>query len=294
MPPSSLSRSFEARLEGVELEMYTDFYRAIPGELADRLGIRTVSGDDTSDPGASPGPLHLVARGFDHPMFNRTLGILERATEVLEAARILFPGEGIRRWMVQVPPWAETPAFREAARSAGLVRHRGWAKHAGPLDAEAPEAGAASPDSGLRIRRIDGGAAAGSWARIVTACFAMPPDFQPWLAALATRPSWRLYLALDGEEPVAAAALFRSVRDPEVAQLNFAGTLEGHRGRGAQSALVARRLAEAREAGARWIVTETDEELPDRPNPSYRNMVRLGLPVRYVRANWGPPKPSVS
>lgn len=41
-----------------------------------------------------------------------------------------------------------------------------------------------------------------------------------------------------------------------------------------------------------WIVTETDEELPDRPNPSYHNMLRLGLPVRYVRANLGPPKPT--
>lgn len=294
MPPPSPFPSVEARLEGVELEMYTDFYRAIPGELADHLGIRMVPAGGATAPGASPGPLHLVARGFDHPMFNRTLGILEGATEVLEAARGLFPAEGIRRWMLQVPPGAETPAFREAARSAGLVRHRGWAKHVGRLDAEARDALASPPDSGLGIHRIHGGAAADSWARIVTACFAMPRDFQPWLAALATRPSWRLYLALDGEEPVAAAALFRSARDPEVAQLNFAGTLEGHRGRGAQSGLVARRLADAREAGARWIVTETDEELPDRPNPSYRNMVRLGLPVRYVRANWGPPKPPVS
>ena len=33
----------------------------------------------------------------------------------------------------------------------------------------------------------------------------------------------------------------------------------------------------------------TDEELPEKSNPSYRNVVRLGLPVRYVRANWGPP-----
>ncbi len=287
----------EARFEGIELEMYTDFYRAIPRELGNRLGIRmvpTVREEGDSGAGGRPGPFHLVARGFDHPMFNRTLGILERATEALEAARGLFAAEGIRRWMVQVPPGAETPGFREAARSAGLVRHRGWAKHAGRLDAKGPDAVTAPPASGLGIRRVRGSEQAEDWARIVTECFAMPPDFQPWLAALVLRPSWRLFLALDGDEPVAAAALFRSALDPEVAQLNFAGTRESHRGRGAQSALVARRLAEAREAGARWIVTETDEELPDRPNPSYRNVVRLGLPVRYVRANWGPPKPPVS
>ncbi len=43
--------------------------------------------------------------------------------------------------------------------------------------------------------------------------------------------------------------------------------------------------------GLEWLVTETDEELPDRPNPSYHNIVRAGMPVRYVRANWGPPPP---
>jgi len=54
---------------------------------------------------------------------------------------------------------------------------------------------------------------------------------------------------------------------------------------------VARRVADARTAGAPWVVCETDEERPERPNPSTRNLVRLGVPVAYVRANWGPPKP---
>ncbi len=55
--------------------------------------------------------------------------------------------------------------------------------------------------------------------------------------------------------------------------------------------MIARRIRDARRMGLDWLVTETDEDLPDKPNPSYRNIVRLGLPVRYVRSNWGPPPP---
>jgi hypothetical protein len=303
MRSPSLPLPHPSLLEEVEREMYEDFYRAVPPELAHRRGIRMIPGilpfERPAGSGEVNGPLHLLARGFDHPMFNRTLGILERAPEVLEAARALFPAEGVRRWMLQVPPGAENGEFREAARLAGLVRHRGWAKHVAPPGATAPP-----PAADLRIRRIDPAGTpeapevpegeAAAWARIVTECFSMPEDFQPWLAALSLRPRWHLYLALDGDEPVAAASLFQSARHPEVAQLNFAGTRPGHRGRGAQPALVTRRRVDARELGAQWIATETDEDLPDRPNPSYRNMVRLGLPVLYVRANWGPPKPVVS
>ncbi|MCZ7607122.1 MAG: GNAT family N-acetyltransferase [Planctomycetota bacterium] len=115
------------------------------------------------------------------------------------------------------------------------------------------------------------------------------PRSTPWMARLAGREAWRLFGAFDGETLAAAAALYMH---GEIGELTWAGTREGWRGRGAQSALIAARFAAAREAGVKWLVTETDEELPDKPNPSYHNMVRLGLPVRYVRANWGPPKPA--
>ncbi len=77
----------------------------------------------------------------------------------------------------------------------------------------------------------------------------------------------------DGDEPAACAALY--VLGP-FATLGFGPDF---RGRGAQSGLILRRLQDAASIGRDWIVSEADEELPDRPNPSYHNLVRLGLPV---------------
>jgi hypothetical protein len=38
--------------------------------------------------------------------------------------------------------------------------------------------------------------------------------------------------------------------------------------------------------GCRHVITETGEELPDRPNPSFRNMMRAGFAVVYHRPNY--------
>lgn len=278
----------ERLLEVAEIAMYRDLYQAIPSDLARELGL------EAREEGLE---LRLAARCFDHPFFNRVMGVgLSRPSRrTLSEAAAYYGGAGTRRWMLQVLPHAQTEEFRAACSERGLVQHRGWAKHVGRATVHAPGR------TDLAVRRI-GRDLSTAWARLVVETFDMDRRFVPWFQELAGRDRWRLFLALDGDAPVAAAAMFlwssesgHGAGGPGslvLAQLNFAGTLKSHRGRGAQSALAGRRIADARALGADWIVTETDEEPPDRPNPSYRNMVRLGLPVRYVRANWGPPKPS--
>jgi GNAT superfamily N-acetyltransferase len=294
MPPDSLPSGarLDRLLESVEMAMYEDLYGALPEDLSRQIGVGTVRID---------GALRLTASGFDHPMFNRVMGYrlsagptdaTPRAKGVLEREAAHYRSVGVRRWMVQVLPQAETPEFRAAASEMGLVRHRGWAKHLGPA-----EGGQAPPTSDLRVVRLgepgrEDPELVGAWARIVTRGFGIPEDFVPWFEALGGRTGWSLYLALDEGVPAASAGLHVSrVEGVRFGQFNFAATLPDFRRRGAQSALIARRLADAEKLGARWVISETDEELPDRPNPSYHNLVRLGLPVVYVRANWGPPKP---
>jgi GNAT superfamily N-acetyltransferase len=148
----------------------------------------------------------------------------------------------------------------------------------------APEAAARSD---LRVERI-GTERADDWASILVPAFAYPDGAADWLAATVGRPGWHHYLALDGDAPAATAALFVS---GSLGSLNFAATRPEFRRRGAQSVLIARRIEDAREMGLDWLVTETDEELPERPNPSYHNVERAGMPARYVRTNWGPPPP---
>jgi len=48
---------------------------------------------------------------------------------------------------------------------------------------------------------------------------------------------------------------------------------------------LARRIAEARAAGCRWLSIETSEERPGHPSPSYRNVIRAGFSVAYIRPN---------
>jgi GNAT superfamily N-acetyltransferase len=283
----------ERLLEVVEMAQYEDFFKALPPDVAERLGIETYR---------EGGTLRLTASGYDHPMFNRVLGVGvdpagsgERPEAALARAAAHFPGAGVRRWMLQLLPHVEPDGFAEEAARHGVVPLRGWAKHVGPAHLEIPSR------SDLRIVRLGSEASAGAgsdprlidaWAAIALQTFGFPAPFDRWLRALNGRERWHLYLALDGETPVSTGALFLSESDVGViGQLTFAGTLPGHRRRGAQSALIARRVEDARAAGAKWIVSETDEELPDRPNPSTRNLIRLGFPVAYTRANWGPPKP---
>jgi predicted GNAT family acetyltransferase len=247
----------------------------MPAELADAQGMECRREGKL---------LRLTARAMDHPMVNRVMGVgLDRSAEQeLDALAEHYADAGIRRWMMQVLPHVETETFRKACEERGFVKLRGWAKHVGPSTLEI------TANTDLRVERV-GEDRAQSWAAVVGETFGVHPELIPWLARLGGREKWRLYGAFDGNELVAAAALY--VHDETFGALNWAGTKESHRGRGAQSALIARRFEDARELGLKWLCTETDEELPDKPNPSYHNMVRLGLPVKYVRANWGPPKP---
>ena len=282
----------ERLLERVEAKQWADLFDAAPPVLAsrERLALHRHAGS-----------LYLTAGGHDHPIFNRVMAVglgdgpaVARAAEAaLERAAVHYREAGVRRWMVQLLPHIESEAFRAAAREQGVIRLRGWAKHLGPARADIPSR------TDLRIVRVDGDLTSDererlseAWARIATENFGLPPAFAPWLQGLAGREGWLLYVAMDGDTPVATGALFlMEVEGERFAELNFASTLPGQRGRGAQSALIARRVADARDLGVQWVATETDEEVPDRPNPSYRNLKRLGFPALYVRANWGPPKP---
>ena len=52
--------------------------------------------------------------------------------------------------------------------------------------------------------------------------------------------------------------------------------------------MMARRLVDGARLGCQWFVTETSEDLPERPNPSYHNMVRMGFQLAYQRPNYLP------
>jgi hypothetical protein len=84
------------------------------------------------------------------------------------------------------------------------------------------------------------------------------------------KPGMRHYVAYDGARPIAVAAL--ACLDG-LGYLTFAGTVEGDRRRGAQSALIAHRVAAAQALGCTRIVSRTLTMLED----SLANLQRGGF-----------------
>ncbi|WP_213773619.1 GNAT family N-acetyltransferase [Bradyrhizobium sp. dw_78] len=84
------------------------------------------------------------------------------------------------------------------------------------------------------------------------------------------------YMAFDGNLPVAVATLCIF---EDVGYLMAAATAESHRKRGAQQALIAKRIERAEQAGCSMLVSETLYMLEH----SYRNLQRAGFAEAYEK-----------
>jgi hypothetical protein len=221
----------------------------------------------------------LIAPTLDMLLFNRLVGagLGSAAVRQRDVARLLarFDVAKVRNFGVQLSPSAE-PLFRDALATAGLVRRDRWTKVY--RDAEATD----ETPAGLRVELLGAGQA-DLFATVTTGGFGFPQSLRPWIASTVGRPGWRHYVAYSADTPLAAAALFQH---GDVGWLGVASTLPDARRRGAQGALMRRRIEDGREAGCRWFVTETGEDIPERPNPSFRNMMRAGFQVAYHRPNF--------
>jgi hypothetical protein len=209
-------------------------------------------------------------------MLNRItgLGIDEPATEEAVDAALLAISDDVSCY-VSVAPEAQPDALAGWLRERGL--EPGWGWMAFRRDVEDPPA----LPTLLRLVRV-GSAEALDFGRVVATGYGLPDAVASW-AARAHEVGWDCWLALDGDEPAAAAGVFMA---EGVGYLGFAATLVGHRGKGGQNALLAARIRHAREAGCDVVVTETGELRDDRPSSSYRNIVRSGFAEVAVTANW--------
>jgi hypothetical protein len=120
-----------------------------------------------------------------------------------------------------------------------------------------------------------------AFGSVTAEAFAIPGG-SGFFGALAGHPGWTLFLARDGNDVAAAAALFLQ---NGVGWLGFGGTRPEFRGKGAQNALIAARIEHGRALGAQALTTETGERVPDRPSGSYRNILRAGFTEAYLRPN---------
>lgn len=211
------------------------------------------------------------------PMVNRVvgLGVRSPATEADVDAALAAMGAGVA-FYVAVAPGARPAALPEWLHARGL--EPGWGWMAFRRDVAPP----ASAVTSLRVTEVDTDADAQAFARVVRVSYELPEAIEPRLERMRET-GWRCWVALDGDEPAGAGALFAA---DGVAYLGFAGTLSAHRGKGAQSALLAARIRRAAELDCDLILTETGERSGDRPSNSYRNILRAGFREHAVTANW--------
>lgn len=218
-----------------------------------------------------------VAEAPGSPMLNRIvgLGVDMPATEAGVDAALAAVGAGVTFYVALVPR-AQPPELPDWLRARGLEPSWGWMlfqRDVTPLR---------TPPTALRLAEVQRPDDAAAFARVVGESYGLPADVQPRLAA-AHEHGWLCLVAFDGDEPAGAAALL--VADG-VGYLGLAGTLAAHRGKGAQSALLAERIRRAAQLGCDLLVTETGERVEGRPSNSYRNILRAGFGEVAVTANW--------
>jgi GNAT superfamily N-acetyltransferase len=91
--------------------------------------------------------------------------------------------------------------------------------------------------------------------------------------------TWRCYVALESAAPVAYGALYVAANGVGVCAA--AATLPAARGRGCQTALLRRRIADAARAGCDLVVVQASPG-----SGSQRNLQRIGLELAYTRVTW--------
>jgi len=255
-------------IEGIEAEAWRRHQSASPTSVRQRYGIevRDLAGGVALIAASGPvGMNRVLGLGLAQPFDDETL----------DAVIDVYRSVGVPRFLLLPSPRAKgideahllRRGFVQPSRMAKLFRR--------------PDS-SASALTALEINTISR-SEADVYGRVVAAGHDDPPDLAAAHAATIGMPQWRHYLAYDRDgAAVAGATLFWS---DAIAWCGFSSTLPAARGRGAHSALLARRIRDAAQLGCTLVACETVEETEARPNPAYRNMRRAGFEVAYMRPN---------
>jgi len=269
-PSSPTSAADTAVAEFVEADAMTDFYASAPPDFARDAALIT----------QRLGSLRIFAvASVPSAFFNRVigLGVAEPATPaMLDDAIALLEKAGCRHFMLQLVPHAQPAGIAQWLLARGFVAGLNWAKMQRGAEP------APGHRCALRIEEV-GVEYADSFAGISLDAFSMPSVLGHMTGAHLGKPGWRNYLAFDGVRPVAGGSM-RIVG--EIGWLGLGATLASHRGRGAQSALIARRIADGVAAGCRTFYVEAAEPVAGERNPTYDNQVRAGFARLYLRRNY--------
>lgn len=254
-------RAIMERIDRVEIQSFVSLYQDAPAEL--RAGLFE-----------EEGVLAVWLGTFDDAGFSSISGIDAAGDPEATLARILVMAKqaGVKTMGMEDHPDLD-PAFDSAWFAAHGFRpdhdEQIWWR---PLHDVQPQ----SEPEDVRIEQAVQ-ADRDTFASVLNEGFGAGPDggLGRVFAAVIGKPGWRHYIAYVDDEPGAAAAMFI---DEEVADCFVASTRPAARRRGAQTALISRRLLDGRAAGCDIATAQSVTD-----NASPRNFERHGFMPVYRR-----------
>ncbi len=264
-------KSFVKKLEEQEIKYWSDYFLYSSSRVKEKLGIGT---------NLFAGAFSCTLSKIDTLFLNRVLGLgieqdinPELISEIIE----FYNSAGTPRFFVHESPAAIQDNIAELLTKSGFVHHNNWAKLFKKLNNKMPEV---APEIAVEeITLMD----AGLYEELIENAFELEGGSSMLFSQTIGRPGWKHYTAHYEGKPIAAGALYYK---GDTASLAIAGTLPDYRGLGAQGAMVTRRLNDARDLGCTTAVVETAQDTIDKPAPSYRNMLRYGFELAYIRRNY--------
>lgn len=248
-----MAMDLEAWLE-LERRVWSDFARAAaPGMVAADL-------DETGRGGL----LLIASRQTAVPVFNRIMGIVEhdaRAIDAIARASAWYHGCGFESYWLQLGTGSVPSDFERRLSREQFTREYDSAVVVHRREITAPLS------SRIDVRRI-GADHREVFGRVVSEAYQWPPGTEALTSSVVGRDGWYHYLAYDDARPIGCGATFCS---DGLAWLGFGGVVRSDRGRGCQTALIARRLADA-PPDCRLVMSD-----PMHGSSSFRNFLRLGF-----------------
>jgi hypothetical protein len=219
------------------------------------------------------GAVALLARHLPLPEFNSVLGLRAGQAHEIEPLVRWYLEHGVAGRFEIVPGLAEAALGRELAKlgyfQSGFHPSLICEPDTRPVEVQ-----------GVSVEKVEDSAALDVFLDIYAAGWGIPDPagFKANVRGWLDEPGWSLYLARAGGKAAAAGILY--IRN-KVGYCADAATSPAFRGRGLQSALLRRRIADASAAGADFVCSGAAYL-----STSHRNMERAGMRVQFVRALW--------
>jgi hypothetical protein len=271
--PNITSSEEVAAIERIEMEAWIDCYAAAPASFARDFGLSVQRANGFALFAIQKSPMTL---------FNRSLSIgvtrpMDEAT--LESATVWLRNHCGSTWAVPLATGAQPPELPDwllrnglTPAKAGIAKFRRIA-----TDLVAPV------ECPYDIRLVSA-EMAGDFGVTAMQGLGLEEGFDRWLAALCGREHWQTFAAYDGSAPVGVGAMY--VKDG-FAWLGMGATLPAFRGKGVQSAMLARRISEAVTLDSTFLTVDTYHAgIGEPPNISYRNVIRAGFSFGYFRPQY--------